>query len=473
MSGAIVSSPGACANIRQAGALGSPIRLAGCIAAARAALFAASATQAAEARLADATIRAERAQIDKLTVEVHAGAAQRAALVAAQDHYVAELAAKDRAYSVEIAVFRGAVTDIASTPEGADALAKYNAGDTNGALSILDTLRAARAAARRKADDIADAADARTTAELALDARDRGKGDTASVIARYEEVTKLDPGENWDWVELTRLYRDAGRLTDAAKAVQKSVDTAPTDRDRSVALEDMGDVLTAQGDLAGALKAYDGSLAIDTKAAAADPKSGLAQQDVAMDQSRLGNALLNEGDLPGARTNFEAALATARALAAANPTGETQQRAVVVGLTKLASVQSAQGDLAGARTSLEEDVTLVRKLLATDPTDGETQRDLEVTLDKLGAVVASQSQLGEARKDYEAALTIARAQAAADPNSARAEIDVATTLQNLGGVLVDQGDLAGARKDYEEAVDVDVHKITGDVEHNLMPVRQN
>src|SRR5580704_8420434 len=150
-----------------------------------AALFAASATQAAEERVADATIRAERVQIDKLTAQVRTGEAQRAVLVAAQDHYVAQLAARDQAYSVEISVFRGAVTDIASTPDGAAALAKFNDGDEVGALSILDKLRAARDAARAKAADIESAAEGRRIAELALEARDRSKIDTTAVIARY------------------------------------------------------------------------------------------------------------------------------------------------------------------------------------------------------------------------------------------------------------------------------------------------
>ena len=193
-----------------------------------AALFAASATQAAEQRSADATIRGERAQIDKLTAQVHAGAAQRAALVAAQDRYVAELAAKDQAYSAEISVFRGAVVDIASTADGAAALAKFNDGDEVGALSILDKLRQAQDAARHKAEDIASAAEGRRIAELALEARDRGKVDTASVIARFENVTQLDPGEAWDWVELTRLYEDAGRLADAARAAGQAAKTATT-----------------------------------------------------------------------------------------------------------------------------------------------------------------------------------------------------------------------------------------------------
>ena len=187
-----------------------------------AALFAASATQAAEQRVADAAMRAQRLEIDKLSAEVRAGAAQRAALAAAQDRYVAELAAKDQAYSVEISAFRGAVTDIASTPEGAAALAKFNEGDEIGALSILDRLRAARDAARQKAEAIQSAAEGRRIAELAMEARDRGKIDTAAVIGRFEAVTKLDPGENWDWVELTRLYADAGRQSDAAKAAHRA-----------------------------------------------------------------------------------------------------------------------------------------------------------------------------------------------------------------------------------------------------------
>ena len=328
-----------------------------------AALYAASATQAATQRLTDKTIQAERQKIDALTAQVRSGAAQRAALVAAQNHYVAQLAALDQTYSVEIAVFRGAVTDIASTPEGLEALAKYNAGDAQGALSILDQLRAARAAARRKADDIANAADARATAELALDARGHGKGDTAQVTARYEEVTQLDPAENWDWNELTRLYEDAGRLADAGKAAQKAVDTATNDRDRSVGLEEEGDILRSQGDLAGGRKAYEASLAIDTKAAAANPGSAMAQQDIEIDYGRLGVALREQGDLPGARNDFEAALATARRLSGANPSSTDLRRDLVVSLTRLGDVQIAQGDLTAAHATLQENAAIVRALL--------------------------------------------------------------------------------------------------------------
>ncbi len=64
---------------------------------------------------------------------------------------MAALAKLDQAYAVEIVSLRKAVQDIAATPEGAVALARFNAGDEEGALAILDDPRKARdvAAARR------------------------------------------------------------------------------------------------------------------------------------------------------------------------------------------------------------------------------------------------------------------------------------------------------------------------------------
>ena len=147
------------------------------------------------------------------------------------------------------------MTDIASTPERLAALARYNAGDQAGALAILDRLEAANIAARQKANDIETAASERRIAALARDARDKGKVTTASVIARYEAVVRLDPGVFSDWIALDRLYQAAGRLADARRAAETAINAAEDDRSKSVALIEPGDVLRAQGDLAGAAKA--------------------------------------------------------------------------------------------------------------------------------------------------------------------------------------------------------------------------
>ena len=117
-----------------------------------------------------------------------------------EQSFVTALAERDRTYAAEIAVFRGAVEDIASTPEGVAALALYNDGDEIGAIAILDDLRTARDAARQVRVNMQSAVEARRIATLALDARRKGKLTTNQLIVRFEEIVELDPAVHWDWV---------------------------------------------------------------------------------------------------------------------------------------------------------------------------------------------------------------------------------------------------------------------------------
>lgn len=253
-----------------------------------AALYAASATQAAAERAADAKLRVQRNEIEVLRSQVQSGAAQhQAALTVAEEKYVAALASRDRAYAQEIAVFRKAVEDIAATPEGAAALARFNAGDEIGALAVLDDLRAARNAARKKRAEIESAMEGRRIATLALEARTRGKLTTAQVITRYEEVTRLDPGVHWDWVELGRLYQAIGNLPASLRAAQAATKTATDERDQSVANDAIGDVLVAQGDLPAALTAYRASHAIFETLAKRDPRNSEWQRDLIVSYVKL------------------------------------------------------------------------------------------------------------------------------------------------------------------------------------------
>ena len=210
-----------------------------------------------------------------------------------------------------------------------------------GALAILDKLRAANDAARQKQSNIASAAEARRIAELAFDARSKGKLTTAAVIARYEDVTRLDPDVFVDWIELSRLYVAAGRLPDAARAVRHARETAQSERDRSVALEDLGNILFPQGDLAGADTAYAEVLTISRKLAAADPSNAEAQRDVSISLSRIGNVRVAQGNLAGAETAYAEGLTIARKLAAADPGNAEAQRDVWVSLSRLAGLKGS------------------------------------------------------------------------------------------------------------------------------------
>jgi hypothetical protein len=188
----------------------------------------------------DAKFSELQARIDALGAQVKTGRAKQADLTVANEALVASLSETDAGYKAEIQAFRGAVTNIASTPEGLAALARYNAGDQVGALAILDRLQAADEAARQKLTNVEKAVGERRIAALALDARDKSKVTTDSVILRYEAVVKLDRAEILDWRVLDRLYLAAGRTADARKAALAAVDVADNDRDKAVALGDLG-----------------------------------------------------------------------------------------------------------------------------------------------------------------------------------------------------------------------------------------
>jgi len=316
-----------------------------------AALYAASATQAAAERAADAKLRAKRKEIEALRAQVQTGAAKyQAELTAAEERYVAELAARDRAYALEIAVFRKAVEDIAATPEGAAALARFNAGDEPGALTVLDQLRAAHDAARKKRADLESAVEARRIATLALEARTKGKQTTAQVITRYEEVTRLDPGVHWDWVELGRLYKDSGNLPAALRAAQAASKTAADERDQSVANNAIGDVLVAQGDLPAALTSYRASHAIFETLAKRDPGNSEWQRDLSVSHNKIGDVLRAQGDLPAALTSYRASLGIAETLAKRDPGNSGWQRDLIISYVKLSQVT---GDKAYVKKALD------------------------------------------------------------------------------------------------------------------------
>jgi len=417
------------------------------------ALYAASATQAAAERVADAKIRAQRREIDELRAQVRAGAAPlKAALTAAEERYVATLAARDRTYGQEIAVFRAAVEDIASTPEGVAALARFNAGDEIGALAVLDDLRAARDAARKKRAAIESAAEGRRIATLALEARAKGKQTTAHVIARYEEVTRLDPGVPWDWIELGRLYRDAGRLADALRAAKAAVDTAQDERLRAVAFDAVGDVQVAQGNLAAALESYRSAYAIFERLTKADSANILWQNDLAVSYSKIGDVQLTQGNRAAALESYQASKEILKRLTKADPGGAGWLRHLSVSYDRIGYVHQKQGDLQAALESYGASLAIAERLANDDPGNAQRQRDLAVSYSQIGDVQVAQSDLPAALDTYLASLAIAERLAKADPGNAEWQRDLSALFSRIGDVQVAQRNLPAALENYRASL---------------------
>jgi hypothetical protein len=196
-----------------------------------------------------ALLRAEAARLARIEALV------ADALAALQRQHEARLAGLERqrqldrdTIAAQNAALR-ALADRAERPEPAPriehALAMVGQGDTREAEALLATIGS------RKAQEHARHADAaRTAAAEAAEAyRHQGAlAQTRSVtdaVAAYRRAAELDPDDCRTWIFLARLELTVGHVAAAAEAAARARDAARNQRDRSVALTQLGDVQRA------------------------------------------------------------------------------------------------------------------------------------------------------------------------------------------------------------------------------------
>lgn len=416
-------------------------------------LYAASATQAAQAKLVDAQLRALRARIEALAAEAKAGDLRhRAEMAAAQREFVTQLATKDRDYGAQIALFRSTVTDIASTPEGAEALERFNAGDEIGALAILDRLREAHERMRQEKARIEHAAEGRRIARLALEARTRGKVTTEDVIRRFEEVVGLDARVADDWAALAELYEDAGRLDDALKAADAIDAAARDDRERATGLRIRSDVLQARGDLPGSRAAAEQAIAILRRLAAADPAN--VEIEVALSRALIafGYSVRRQGDLDGAEKAYVEDIAIRRRLLASDSGSDYFRQRLTGSLLHWVDVLVARGDVSAARTALEEILVIQRQRLAEHPESTVVPRQMNVTLMWLSDALVNQGEFEAANKANAEIVATATRLSAADPANAILKRDLVYGYSKTAWVQRIEGDFDASLKSYEDTL---------------------
>jgi tetratricopeptide (TPR) repeat protein len=374
-----------------------------------------------------------------------------------RNQLVAAVTDRDQMLAAEVRAYREAVTGIAASPDPRKlkALQRFADGEQREALADLDLIAEANNAARIKAANISAATDRRPTAWLALQAHDNGRVTLDEVVQRYEQLTRLDPGTPWDWIELARLYDQQGRLADATKAAQSahaSLASGVDERDRAAVLGLLGNIVMAAGDLGAARGRFEESLAILRKLARDNPTSAAAQRDVSISLNKLGDVAMAAGDLQSASDHFQESLTIRRTLARATPTSAASQRDLSVALSRLGDVAVAFGDLPVALSHFEESLAIDRKRTRDNPTSAAAKSDLSVSLTKLGDVAVAAGDLQTARGCFEESLTIVRTLARTNPTSADAKRNLSVSLERLGEIAMAAGDLTAARRRLEESL---------------------
>ena len=143
---------------------------------------------------------------------------------------------------------------------------------------------------------------------------------------------------------------------------------------RSVALDERGDASMAEGDRAGALKAYEESLEIRRRLAVPIPATPNGARRLG---SRQGRRRARRGDRAGAVQASEESLGDRERLAAADP-GDADIADVASSLDRIGDVRVAEGDRGGALAAYAESLEIARRLAAADPSNAGWARAVAV-----------------------------------------------------------------------------------------------
>jgi tetratricopeptide (TPR) repeat protein len=167
-------------------------------------------------------------------------------------------------------------------------------------------------------------------------------------------------------------------------------------RDLSVSYEKIGDVQKEQGDLEGALKSYNASLAIRGSLAKSNRGKALLQRDLSVSYAKIGTVQMATGDLAGALKSYSDSLDIRNPLAKSDRGNAGWQlglfckirRATLPGhrgnaqhdlaecFGMLASVHRQSGDSAKALEALRQGQAIMSRLTNLSPDNAVWTKDL-------------------------------------------------------------------------------------------------
>jgi tetratricopeptide (TPR) repeat protein len=300
-------------------------------------------------------------------------------------------------------------------------------------------------------------------ANLALTQLDRPKGATLleRAFSQVESAPSpaacawlIDAGAAW----IRAGKSDAGlqALMRAREVAAKRLAAASSDTEWLSVLwiseGDIGVVLQNQGDLPGALKGYQASLAAVQKLAAADPANPQWQGDLSQSEAGIGGILMAQGDLSGALERYKTSLAAIKKLADSDPAKPMWQSDLSFREESIGKVLRAQGDLTGALERYQASLAIRQKLAASDPANTQWQSDLANGEDNIGDALRAQGKVSEALRHYQTSLPIREKLAVSDPANTDWQRALSVTYNNIGSCMVVAYDIPAALNNFQASL---------------------
>lgn len=230
---------------------------------------------------------------------------------------------------------------------------------------------------------------------------------------------------------LTQEHNVSGALAEylashgiAKRLVEKEPANAEWQSALAKAFNELGDAYTQLRDLEAAMRAYRGGFDIRTRLSAAAPQEPRWQRDVSISWNMIGDTHRHGGKLAEALAAYEEGYAIRRRLVAESPGNQTYERDLSISQNYLGDTLMLLGDVAGAQRQFEAAYVIRKRHAEDDPRNVQRQRDLAFSHYRLGSAATRLGKSGEALPQLHAALAIFQRLAQSDPGNARWQVDV-------------------------------------------------
>lgn len=253
--------------------------------------------------------------------------------------------------------------------------------------------------------------------------------------------------------EALAIYREALAI-DRRLADEQPNNLARLD-DLAISHERIGDMERVLGDHAEALKSYRASLAIRERLVHERHLSAYIQSSLALVHERIGNVLHDQGELPAAMDSFRQSQRIRELAAKAEPDNLVYQRNVSVVSQLIGDTLRELGKPAEALDEYERCQKIAEQMLEKEPENNDWKRDLAMARQREGDVHKVQGAGEQALQDYRESLDLSREIAKHDPQNSLWQRDLAIGWEHVGDALYDRGSLAEALDAYRAALAVE------------------
>lgn len=255
--------------------------------------------------------------------------------------------------------------------------------------------------------------------------------DVTQAAMAFEEAERVSPGDFRTLGELCRLYCFAlRRIQPAADLIPRLIAAASDDRERSIAFEIEGDILSELGELDKAIARYKDSLDITRKLLFENPERAEHARDLVVDLRKFGLAFIKNGSPEQAMDYSLESLEIARDILNKNANHERAIRDVALSLAQVGDAL-VLNDAESALSIYEESLSFRRNLLEVDPTSTRYIRDVSMGLENVGDAHRSLGQYKHALNYYLESLPLAEALADRAPDHAGFARDLEITRARI------------------------------------------